>query len=155
MSNSRPSKLEAFLLESNRIEGIYGDLDPKLTEAARLFLFYDDIDLARLNELQVIIAPNKPLRRLQGMNVQVGSYVAPIGGPEIVHQLQAILEKVRQGLHPWYVHLEFEQLHPYMDGNGRTGRMLWLWQMLRQGRDPFIRPFLHTFYYQTLEFSED
>jgi Fic family protein len=39
-----------------------------------------------------------------------------------------------------------------MDGNGRTGRMLWAWHMKHQGRDPFLRPFLHTWYYQTLQY---
>jgi len=38
-----------------------------------------------------------------------------------------------------------------MDGNGRTGRAIWAWQMQRLGRDPFALPFLHRFYYQTLE----
>jgi Fic family protein len=37
-----------------------------------------------------------------------------------------------------------------MDGNGRSGRAIWLWQMLRQeGGAPL--GFLHHFYYQTLE----
>ena len=39
--------------------------------------------------------------------------------------------------------------HPFTDGNGRSGRALWLWQM--NNHAPF--GFLHTFYYQTLENS--
>jgi hypothetical protein len=41
----------------------------------------------------------------------------------------------------------------YMDGNGRTGRAMWAWQMHGLGHDPFALPFLRRFYYQTLEAS--
>lgn len=44
-------------------------------------------------------------------------------------------------------------LHPFMDGNGRTGRAVWAWAMQRDGQDPFALSFLHRFYYQTLEYS--
>ena len=47
----------------------------------------------------------------------------------------------------------YEMLHPFMDGNGRSGRALWAWMMLRLGQDPFALLFLHRFYYQTLENS--
>lgn len=46
---------------------------------------------------------------------------------------------------PWEVHIAYEMLHPFTDGNGRSGRMLWAWQMRN-----FPLDFLHTFYYQTL-----
>lgn len=37
--------------------------------------------------------------------------------------------------------------------NGRSGRALWAWQMLRQGRSFERIGFLRSFYYQTLERS--
>ncbi len=86
------------------------------------------------------------------MNVRVGNHIALEGGPHIIHRLQRILSKANQDCDtPWSVHVAFETLHPYMDGNGRTGRAIWAWQMQRLGRDPFALPFLHRFYYQTLE----
>ncbi len=49
--------------------------------------------------------------------------------------------------------VRYELLHPFSVGNGRSGRTLWAWCMLRRGDDPFTLPFLHRFYYQTLEHS--
>ena len=62
------------------------------------------------------------------------------------------LNKAKPGLYdnPWKMHVDFETLHPFMDGNGRTGRALWAWHMRRLDLDPFALSFLHRFYYQTL-----
>ena len=35
-------------------------------------------------------------------------------------------------------HIEFEKIHPFVDGNGRIGRMLMNWQALKAGLDPII-----------------
>jgi fido (protein-threonine AMPylation protein) len=88
------------------------------------------------------------------MDVRVGNHIAPEGGPDIPRQLQRILDKANRASDgPWSVHIAFETLHPYMDGNGRAGRAIWAWQMRRLGHDPFALPFLHRFYYQTLDAS--
>ncbi len=33
------------------------------------------------------------------------------------------------------IHFRFEEIHPFADGNGRTGRMLALWELYRRGLD--------------------
>lgn len=35
--------------------------------------------------------------------------------------------------------------------NGRSGRALWAWMLLREGRDPFALPVLRAMYYEALE----
>ena len=35
-------------------------------------------------------------------------------------------------------HIEFEGIHPFVDGNGRVGRMLMNWQRVRAGLEPLL-----------------
>lgn len=140
-----------FLWESNQIEGI--ERGPSVDEivAFAKFMQLFSVSATALGDLQAVFAPGKPIREREGMNVRVGRYVAPPGGPNIVRRLQAICREANSGADPWKTHVRFEKLHPYMDGNGRTGRMLWAWMMYVQGKQPFALSFLHRFYYQTLE----
>lgn len=144
------TKLATFIAESNLIEGIYREPSNAEIDAVDVFLNSDATEES-LNAMQAVFAPGYPLRSCVGMDVRVGSHIAPRGGPQIVVRLNEIIEHAHTVKNPWQVHCEFETLHPYLDGNGRTGRMLWAWHMMELGRDPFALPFLHRFYYQTLE----
>lgn len=146
------SKLIRFIFESNRIEGIYRDPTLEEREQSQILLEKNDLILADVISIQAVYAPNKPLRDQIGMDVQVGNYIAPRGGPAVRDRLLTLLGHIHDlDYSPWKCHLSFERLHPFMDGNGRTGRILWAWQMIAQDQAPFVRSFLHTFYYQTLE----
>jgi hypothetical protein len=92
------------------------------------------------------------LRRQPGMDVVVGSHVPPPGGSKIESHLVELLADI-QGfdISPWEAHVEYETLHPFGDGNGRSGRVLWAWQMAQEGNDPFAISVLHRMYYQALE----
>lgn len=140
----------AFLRESNAIEGIHREPYDVEIEAFTRFMALDVITLADLNALQFVFAPNMPLRDQAGMNVRVGNHIAPAGSPAIRTDLALLLAAMSDS-DPWKTHVRFETLHPYCDGNGRTGRALWAWHMKAVGRDPFALSFLHRFYYQTLE----
>lgn len=151
----------AFIRESNLIEGIERDPTVEEIAATEAFLALEKIKLDDVCALQAVYAPGKPLRDRVGMNVRVGGYFPPGGGRNITQDLFSLCERVNRRAHPdgstgnpWKRHVEFEMLHPFMDGNGRTGRALWAWQMKHLGQDPFSLPFLHQFYYQTLANSE-
>ena len=79
--------------------------------------------------------------RYRSMRVRVGSYLPP--PPEEVSGLMfEFLEwwntdapKLSPVLSSAIVHYRFEAIHPFADGNGRTGRALALWELYRRGFD--------------------
>ena len=75
------------------------------------------------------------------IRVRVGRYVAP--PPDRIQSMMSDLfkwwnkeaPKVSPVLSSAIVHHQFEAIHPFADGNGRTGRMLSLWELYRRGFD--------------------
>lgn len=143
-----PFTLNDFIVESNRIEGITGFVRADV-DAHRQLLRAPVLTVPVVRAFVQTIA-RAELRSLPGMDVRVGSHIPPRGGPGIVLSLDHILEAVSdRRLSAWDAHRAYEDLHPFMDGNGRSGRAVWLWQMGGIAQVPL--GFLHTFYYQTLD----
>lgn len=141
--------LTDFVLESNKVEGLHHS--PKSSrfqeelEAHEWFVNLGSLRVSTLQEFVSIIQPDAFLRIALGIDVKVGDHFPPRGGPSIEIRLSVILEDMEIN-GPHKTHLAYENLHPFTDGNGRSGRVLWLWQM--GGVAPL--GFLHSFYYQTL-----
>jgi Fic family protein len=79
--------------------------------------------------------------RYRAMRVQVGEYVPPPPG-EVPGLMLELLEwwngdapVLSPVLSSAIVHYRFEAIHPFADGNGRTGRALALWELYRRGFD--------------------
>jgi hypothetical protein len=141
--------LDDFVRESNRIEGILRDPTPAEIAAHEAFLDLPVIGVRGLEAFVAVIAPGKPMRRFMGQNVRVGNHIAPRGGPEIERELQKLLDDgYLRGLSAFKFHMAYETLHPFMDGNGRSGRALWL--HLMGGIEQAPLGFLHHWYYQSL-----
>lgn len=145
------SGLTAFVKESNRIEGILREPSNDEIDAHKKLLRLSELSASDLEAFVKVIAPGHQLRRHVGLDVRVGNHIAPPGGMNIVVKLDELLEDARDG-DPYDIHQRYEHLHPFTDGNGRSGRALWLWMFEQMGISDRVMKlgFLHNWYYASL-----
>lgn len=141
-----------FIRESNMIEGIIREPTGDEVQEYKRFITLAHVKVADLEEFVSIYESGAELRRNAGMNVRVGSDTPLAGGHLVEVRLRELLNDIQDNdswLSPYDAHIRYEKMHPFMDGNGRSGRMLWAWHMTWVGRK-WNGTFLQEFYYQSL-----
>lgn len=137
--------LRELIRQSNLIEGIVGVPEMDQSEVAWNWLYDWNMPLnhGAICKVQKIITINQTdlrpdqrgyYRDLSHTNVRVGNHVPP-PWPDVKARMDNWLEDY-QRVTPWEAHADFEFIHPFVDGNGRTGRMLMWWQELKAGGTP-------------------
>jgi len=146
-----------WIRESNLIEGID---DPVMDYASlRAWMWLRGQHMSEqsilLTHSKIINGSNERIAgKFRTCGVYVGNYVAPdwwkvpslIEGWLRVHGGAKTEENIKAA------HIAFENIHPFEDGNGRTGRMLMNNQRLLAGLEPLcIRAYERWDYYRWFE----
>lgn len=148
-------ELLQFVRESNRIEGIHRPPTKNELEEHKQLLALEEITVDAIEDFVTGVTDGMAcLRRAKGRNVWIHGggkvvHTPPPGGPQIEKDLQQLVQRINALEDPYALHHDYETLHPFTDGNGRSGRALWLWGHLRQGGSAGLG-FLHQWYYDSL-----
>ncbi|MBI5400634.1 MAG: Fic family protein [Candidatus Yonathbacteria bacterium] len=157
------------------------DLDRYITEReifeaknlARVVSYIDKKAKEQELTLEVILSLHKMLIsnirdniagrfRKEGEYVRVGSHIAP-ASKEVVGMLEKMLAEYNAASHENIIkriaklHLTFERIHPFNDGNGRIGRVINNYLLMREGFVPVNIKFIdRKMYYEAFkEFDEN
>lgn len=149
--------LVRFVEESNMIEGILRPPTGDEVDAHDALLRQGYLTVDDLEGLVAVLQPDAVLRTQFGLDVRVADHVPPPGGYAVRGALTSLLFDASRLRRTCYeVGCEYQNLHPFTDGNGRSGRALWLWMMTRhtrrhpRGAYRAGVSFLHEWYYQSL-----
>ncbi len=156
------------------------DLDRFITERelfeaknlARVVSYIDKKSKEQELTLDVILSLHKMLLaniqdniagrfRMDNEYVRVGSHIAP-APQEIVERLEKMLAEYQAKSHENIIkriaklHHDFEYIHPFMDGNGRIGRVINNFLLIREGFVPINIKFIdrQNYYEAFKEFQE-
>lgn len=99
-------------------------------------------DVLKLHRLLVAgVMDQGQAGRYRTIAVRVGDYVPPRAADvsglmfELLEWWNSESEQLSPVLSSAILHYRFEAIHPFADGNGRTGRALSLWELYRRGFD--------------------
>lgn len=137
--------LRIHVRHSNLIEGVDDSReDNRSVKAWKWLASLPYIDTNIIKELHHDIMRGqlhpKHLGEFRKVDVTVGGRMT--AGSTFVPYLMANfcydLTNNYRDIDPQDMHVRFEKIHPFIDGNGRTGRMLMWWHEAKLGRKPTL-----------------
>ena len=96
-------------------------------------------ELLKIHEIAMQDILSTDLGRYRSVQVYIGKYVPPPPEkvPELMKELLAWLRIAGKKLHPFELacklHVKFENIHPFRDGNGRVGRLVMNYILIMSG----------------------
>lgn len=145
----KPTKqqTEEFLDHSNRIEGVYDEQALEQANYAWGYLMSEDelTPSVILKTHKILMLHSNLMPHEKGYfrhcDVRVGSQVCmPYREvPDAITVYCSMLKRLKKDkLDTKALHVQFEKIHPFVDGNGRTGRMFMNWMRLKLTKEPLL-----------------
>ena len=148
MKKYKKADVESFLVESNAIEGVYSKAALEDAQKAWKYLMAVEGDLTmpdilKTHELLAKRINPEIAGKIRECTVYIGGQIKPfISHKLILDDLETFCEEVNLTIKIdpdkkeeccKSSHVFFENIHPFNDFNGRTGRCLLNWQRWRMG----------------------
>lgn len=124
-------QIEEYLRESNAIEGVHDEAALSQAKEAWEYLKTQDTltheTLKRVHELLLCNRQPDIAGEYRNVNVYVGNDTPPSPGALDKYMEKLLTIEVDSALAALQWHVKFEKIHPFEDGNGRVGRLVYLW----------------------------
>lgn len=132
--------MNEWIRESNLIEGVDElEEDRRSLRAWNWFLKQSFLTRRVILEVhrKIMLKKLKEAGRLRRCNVSVGGRICPHYS-QVDDLLYFWINGSAKTMTPERAHVIFEKIHPFIDGNGRTGRMIMNWQRVKAGEEPLL-----------------
>lgn len=142
-----PGKLTPeHIHQSNLIENVDDPVaDITSIQAWRWLSGFDELDLDVVLKLHLLVMAGQlgpqHAGQLRRIGVRVGPRIcpSPLEVPDMLNEWIKDMEPMESRfIDPVQQHVAFEKIHPFVDGNGRVGRLLMWWHQMQLGQEPTL-----------------
>ncbi len=134
--------IKDYIRESNTIENVHSENAIDSSYEAWIYLIEKEcLNHEIIKNVHYHILKNRQpsiAGQYRNKQVYVGGYI-PTKPQNIKSEMRNLLDfDPKTGLEAIEWHVDFEKIHPFQDGNGRVGRLIYLWHCNKINIEPII-----------------